>query len=105
MHTLNLLLDEKSAFNAHYQQKICCITDQSEVLATTAQLDREREAMINKHQEALKQFDIGVILQLDQEVSEQQVTFYGRVDVRNPDFTLSRFQHLARAFLIAVSNP
>ena len=70
-----MFLDEKSAFSAHYQQKICCITDQSEVLATTAHLDREREAMISKHQEALKQFDIGVILQLDQKVSEQQVVF------------------------------
>jgi hypothetical protein len=72
---LHFLSDEKSAFSAHYQQKICCITDHAEVLSTTAQLDREREAMINKHQEALKQFDIGVILQLDQKVSEQQVTF------------------------------
>jgi len=36
-------------------------------------MDRERESMLSKHEDELRQYDIGVILQLDQKVSEQQV--------------------------------
>ena len=39
----------------------------------TSELDRERESMLSKHEDELRQYDIGVILQLDQKVSEQQV--------------------------------
>ena len=46
---------------------------QAEVLRVTSELDRERESMLSKHEDELRQYDIGVILQLDQKVSEQQV--------------------------------
>ena len=45
----------------------------------TTELDRERESMLSKHEDELRQYDIGVILQLDQKVSEQQVVTSGPI--------------------------
>ena len=51
----------------------------------TTELDRERESMLSKHEDELRQYDIGVILQLDQKVSEQQVV------IKNPILGDSRY--------------
>lgn len=39
----------------------------------THNMENERNQMFEKHKEEIKNFDIGVIQQMDQKVSEQQV--------------------------------
>lgn len=65
--------DEKSNFVRLYQDNINKSSG-AEVLEMTNKMDKERTVMNARHQEEIRQFDIGVILQLDQKVSEQQVT-------------------------------
>jgi hypothetical protein len=53
---------------------VCEAPDDSEVIRLTAQLDAERKEMVARQAEEIKQFDIGLVLQIDQKVMDQQGT-------------------------------
>jgi len=66
--------DEKMVFQDNYQSTICYIEDDSEVLRVSKDLDEKRFKMVERHRRQIKQFDSKLIAQMDQKVSEQQVT-------------------------------
>jgi len=66
--------DEKLSFKARYKETVCGSSDQDELVEATQALNNEQEEMTLRHNEEVKEFDIGVVLKLDQKVSDQQQT-------------------------------
>ena len=76
----SLSSDEKQTFRANYEETVNKLTsreggeegvshDQDVLLDTTRSLDAEEKDMIHRHQQDLKDFDVNVVLSLDQKVN------------------------------------
>ena len=65
---------EKFDFQTKYQEKICDISDPTQVVKMTEDLEDERKKMDTKHSKTLKEFDKNIVLKLDQQLKDQQST-------------------------------
>ncbi len=88
-----IFIDEKRDFESKYQSTICDAKsdDPDDILTLTKRLELEKEEMLEKHKDQIKQFDTNLVLQMDQKVIDQQVRFINGFKFANLSIKLFEF--------------